>query len=286
MRQRRHYINISYGTSESESKAAAKATAPPSSTVAAGKNLTIVATGAGQASNLTAQGANLTAGNNVTLLADNNVNLLASQSNASQESSNSSSSSSVGVSYGLISQQFSFSASASQSQGNSSGSDTTYTNTQVNAGNTASIISGGDANLIGAVVAANTVGRFQRRRQPQHRLTAIYQRLHQRAEQFRCFRQLWQGQRRRRRCQRVQQQYRQQLRLGRAAKRHQGGGWRLPGNVAGNTDLKGAVIASTQAAVDQGKNSFNTGGSLTLSDIQNSAEYKGQWLQRFLEHWR
>jgi len=34
-------------------------------------------------------------------------------------------------------------------------------------------------------------------------------------------------------------------------------------NVNGNTDLKGAVIASTQAAVDQGLNRFQTGGTLT-----------------------
>ena len=41
----------------------------------------------------------------------------------------------------------------------------------------------------------------------------------------------------------------------------------------GNTDLKGAVITSTQAAVDSNKNSFTTGGTLTLSDLQNTASY-------------
>ncbi len=43
-----------------------------------------------------------------------------------------------------------------KAKGNSNGSDTTYTNTQVTAGNTASIISGGDTNLIGAVVTADS----------------------------------------------------------------------------------------------------------------------------------
>jgi filamentous hemagglutinin len=43
--------------------------------------------------------------------------------------------------------------------------------------------------------------------------------------------------------------------------------------VGGNTDLQGAVIASNQSAVDAGKNSFTTGGTLTTSDIQNSANY-------------
>ena len=38
--------------------------------------------------------------------------------------------------------------------------------------------------------------------------------------------------------------------------------------------MKGAVIASTQAAVDHNKNSFFTDGTLTMSDIQNKADYK------------
>ena len=46
--------------------------------------------------------------------------------------------------------------------------------------------------------------------------------------------------------------------------------------MANNTDLKGAVIASSQAALDQGKNTFTTGGTLTTSDIQNSASYSAQ----------
>ena len=45
--------------------------------------------------------------------------------------------------------------------------------------------------------------------------------------------------------------------------------------VANHTDLKGAVIASSQAALDQGRNSFTTGASLSTSDIQNQASFKG-----------
>jgi filamentous hemagglutinin len=33
-------------------------------------------------------------------------------------------------------------------------------------------------------------------------------------------------------------------------------------NVQGNTDLKGAAITSTQAAIDNNKNTFTTGGTL------------------------
>jgi filamentous hemagglutinin len=43
--------------------------------------------------------------------------------------------------------------------------------------------------------------------------------------------------------------------------------------------LNGGVIASTQAAVDQGKNSFSTGGQLSISDLQNTASYNAESFQ-------
>ena len=46
--------------------------------------------------------------------------------------------------------------------------------------------------------------------------------------------------------------------------------------VAGNTDLKGGAITSTQAAIDDNKNTFQTDGQLTLSDIQNKANYSAK----------
>jgi filamentous hemagglutinin len=45
--------------------------------------------------------------------------------------------------------------------------------------------------------------------------------------------------------------------------------------VQGNTDLKGAVISSSEQAVNDNKNQFSTGGQLSLSDIQNKADYSG-----------
>ncbi|MEB5963879.1 hemagglutinin repeat-containing protein [Comamonas testosteroni] len=47
-------------------------------------------------------------------------------------------------------------------------------------------------------------------------------------------------------------------------------------SVKGDTDLKGAVIASNQTALEQGKNRFSTDGALTTSDLHNSARYEGQ----------
>jgi filamentous hemagglutinin len=44
-------------------------------------------------------------------------------------------------------------------------------------------------------------------------------------------------------------------------------------NVNGNTDLKGAVIASTEQAIRDRKNSLTT-NTLATRDIENKAEYK------------
>ena len=45
-------------------------------------------------------------------------------------------------------------------------------------------------------------------------------------------------------------------------------------NVNKHTDLKGALITSTQKAEEDGKNHFST-GSLTHSDIENHSNYSG-----------
>ena len=50
------------------------------------------------------------------------------------------------------------------------------------------------------------------------------------------------------------------------------GGYKV--NVKGNTDLKGAVIAASDAGLTQ--STFKTGGTLTQSDIQNSANYNAE----------
>jgi filamentous hemagglutinin len=49
-------------------------------------------------------------------------------------------------------------------------------------------------------------------------------------------------------------------------------------NVSGKTDLVGGQITSTQAAIDNNKNSFQTGGTLTTTDLQNKASYEAKSL--------
>jgi filamentous hemagglutinin len=47
-------------------------------------------------------------------------------------------------------------------------------------------------------------------------------------------------------------------------------------NVEGKTTLTGAQITSTQAAIDNNKNSFQSGGTLTTTDLQNTASYEAK----------
>ena len=148
-------LDVSIGSSKSQSSSTSTSDTARGSTVAAGNKVSITATGAGSASRLTLQGSEVKAGNSVTLAADNQVNLQAAQNTASQTSTNSSSSGSLGVSYGAAG--WGFSASASKGQGSGHGGDVSFTNTQVQAGNTATLQSGGDTNVEGAVVAANSV---------------------------------------------------------------------------------------------------------------------------------
>jgi filamentous hemagglutinin len=81
-------ISLSVGTSQSQSNSSATSDTARGSSVNAGGTTTIQATGGGAASNLTVQGSEVS-GSTVRLQADNQVNLLASQSTRSQTQSSS-----------------------------------------------------------------------------------------------------------------------------------------------------------------------------------------------------
>ncbi|WP_332778299.1 hemagglutinin repeat-containing protein, partial [Polaromonas sp.] len=266
-------LSISLGSSKSQSNTASSSSTAQGSTVAAGGNVNITATDGGKDSNILIQGSTVKADGNVTLAADNQVNLLAAKNTSSQNSTNSSSSGSIGVSVGTSG--LSVTASASKGRGNSDGSDVTYTNARVEAGNTLSIQSGGDTNIKGAVAAGKTV------------IADVGGNLNIESLQDNS--------------------------TYNAKERSAGGSIGIPigagafsigANVGktdinstfssvtqqsgikagdggfdivvkGKTDLKGAVIASTDKAASNNKNSLIT-GSLTSIAIENKAEYSGQ----------
>src|SRR5690606_16513505 len=149
-------VSASVGSSKTKSVSRSHSSTVAGSTVSAGNNVIISAQGAQLASDITVRGSQIKGGNQIHLLAEDEVKLLAAANHSEHQSRNSSSSGAVGVSAGdkgVITADI----SGSKGKGHSNGSDTTWSNTQVEAGNLLVIDSGGDTTLRGAVARAEQV---------------------------------------------------------------------------------------------------------------------------------
>ncbi|EKQ0288552.1 hemagglutinin repeat-containing protein, partial [Escherichia coli] len=155
-------ISLSYGSQSSKSEQQSEQTVAKGSTLTAGNNLSIQATGSGVKGvdgDLTIQGSQIKAGNNILLQANRDVNLVSAENTSKLEGKNTSSGGSVGVGVGVGSGGWGISVSASANQGKDSekGNGTTHTETTVDAGNRLTIISGRDTTLTGAQAGGETV---------------------------------------------------------------------------------------------------------------------------------
>lgn len=155
-------ISLSYGSQSSKSEQQSEQTVAKGSTLTAGNNLSIQATGSGAKGvdgDLTIQGSQIKAGNNVLLQANRDVNLVSAENTSKLEGKNTSSGGSVGVGIGVGpgGSGFSLSASVNQGKGSEKGNGTTHTETTVDAGNRLTIISGRDTTLTGAQAGGETV---------------------------------------------------------------------------------------------------------------------------------
>ncbi|QCX51751.1 hemagglutinin repeat-containing protein [Ralstonia pseudosolanacearum] len=265
-------VTLSWGTSQSKSTSTEDATRNQGSTLTAGGKATLIATGAKDANgnpvagtgNLTIAGSGVSA-KDVVLGAANAVNLIASQDTDKTRSENSSSSASVGISYGT--KGFGVSASMSKAHGDSNSDAVIHNNTHVTGSDSVTIVSGGDTNLLGAQVnggkvSADVGGNLNLASQQDTTKASSHQQSMgggfsisqgggSASASFT--------------TQNAHSDYKGvQEQTGIYAGK---GGFDI--NVKGNTDLKGAVIASV-ATPD--KNTLTT-GTLSFSDIQNHAEY-------------
>ncbi|CAO3947873.1 hemagglutinin repeat-containing protein [Achromobacter mucicolens] len=152
-------IKLSLGSSKSSSTTDRNASSAFGSTVAAGKDLTVLAQGAGKDSNITVTGSTLSAGNNAVLQAEGDIVLEAARNVFEQKTSSKSSSASIGIGYSSGGQQngFTLELGASVGRGNANGKDESWTNTNVTAGNVLAIQSGGDTTLKGAAAKADQI---------------------------------------------------------------------------------------------------------------------------------
>ncbi|MDQ5946440.1 MAG: filamentous hemagglutinin, partial [Pseudomonadota bacterium] len=265
-------LSISIGGSKSSSKTTQTSDTAAASNLTAGRDINIAATGAGKNSDLTIQGSKATAIRDIALTADDEIRLLAAANTAGQKSTNKNSSGSVGISFGTDGLLFNVGASAGR--GKADGDDLTHTNTHVEAGNKLTLDSGGNTTLKGAVakgeqVAAKVGGDLDiesrqdtstydsQQKSLGGSISVGYGRMSGSVSAS---------------SSKIESDY--QSVTEQSAIRAGDKGFDV--DVKGDTALKGGAITSTQKAIDDQRNQFKTGGELTLSDIENKAEYKAK----------
>jgi Hemagglutinin repeat len=265
-------VSITAGSSSSQSQQQSSADTAKGSNLNAGGNVSITATGAGKDSDITVRGSNIEAGKATSLKADDQVSLLAAANTTQESNSSKNSSASAGVSAGTGG--LGVTASASAGKGNGSGNSTTYTNTQVS-GNTVNIDSGGDTTLKGAVVqgdqvTANVGGKLQ--------IESLQDRSTYQEKNSQAGGSVFVGAGASGPVSgnvnlaktRINSDYTSVNEQ--SAIRAGDGGFNV--KVQDKTELTGGQITSTQAAVDNNKNSYEAKQGTTTTDLQNSANYK------------
>ena len=152
-------LTLSFGTSQSKQTLTQDSTTHTGSNIQAGGTATFIATGVDAAGNKTAGNLNIVgsdiAANKVGLDARGDVSIVSATDTYESRSTNKSSSGSIGVSVGAAG--FGVSASASTSKGHADGTGTTQVNSHVSGSESVSIVSGKDTNLLGGVVSGGKV---------------------------------------------------------------------------------------------------------------------------------
>lgn len=263
-------ISASLGSQSSSSRSHSEQVMTSGSTLNAGNNLAVTATGG----DITVAGGQMKAGKDVTLDAFRDVNLRASQDTQQTTGSNKSSGGSIGVGIGAGAggAGISISANASSSKGHESGNGTWQNETTVDAGHQVIISSGRDTTLAGAQVSGHQVTADVGR---DLTITSLRDSDHYDSTQSSLSGGLgytfgagsWSGSLNASRDKMTSDWSSVQEQSGIFA--GQGG---FDVSVGSHTQLNGGVIAATGSA---DKNSLNT-GTLGFSDIHNQADYKTQ----------
>ncbi|CAM4016641.1 Filamentous haemagglutinin FhaB/tRNA nuclease CdiA-like TPS domain-containing protein [Bordetella tumbae] len=265
-------IGINVGKNKQSSKTERAASTAAGSTVAAGKDLTILAEGAGEVSDINVKGSRLSAGGNTQLNAEGNINLQAAENTVDTKHKSRGSSSSIGVAVSLGSNGASIGAvaGATNAKGKANSRDKTMTNTKVTAGQKLTLQSGADTNVQGAVasgkqVVAEVGGNLSIESLQD---TSTFESKHRNIGGSVVVGAGFAGS-----ASYAQDKVKGDFASVREQSGIQAGDAGFDVHVKGNTNLKGAVIASTAEAVQAGVNRIST-GTLTVSDIENHSDYK------------
>ncbi|MCQ4680199.1 hemagglutinin repeat-containing protein [Ralstonia pseudosolanacearum] len=273
-------VSIGGGSSSSESNA--NATVNQGSTLRAGQNVSITATGKDASGrmvdgDIVARGSSIS-GRNVSLDAARDITLESRQDNTHQDSKSGGSNASIGVGVALGGNQtgFTLELAAGFNRAHADGDAVTHVNSSVNAADTLTLNAGRDANLRGAQASGNTVnatvGRNLNVESRQDTDNYASRSESGGAQVSLCFPPF---------CYGSTFSGNANVAEGKtdstyASVVHQSGiaagtgGYNI--NVKGNTDLVGGVISSTAAP---SKNVLRT-GTLTTRDVENHAAYSSE----------
>ena len=263
---------ITYGQQKSESRTHTEGKTAAKSQVNAGGKVNIVATGAGKDSNINIKGSDISGKQGTTLIADNQVNIKAIEENHQERSTNKSSGFNAGVgikvSNGAVAGA---TLGGNYGKGYGNGDETTYVASHVGDSQSKTVIqAGGDANIIGSQVKGNRV----ELNAENLNIESLQDKSRYHGKQMNVSGSVTVG-------------YgasvggsfnKSKINADHASINEQAGiyagdeGYDI--NVNKHTDLKGALITSTQKAEEDGKNHFST-GSITHSDIENHSNYSG-----------
>ncbi|VEI21432.1 Filamentous hemagglutinin [Serratia plymuthica] len=154
-------VSVSLGAQKSSSTQHQEQTSVTGSTLSAGNNLQVTATGKGSSANsgdIAIVGSQLKAGGDTTLSAERDLLLLGAANTQKTEGSNKSSGGNVGISIGVGQQTgLSVFANANKSQGSEHGDGTFWSEATVDSGGALSMRSGRDTTLAGAQASGETV---------------------------------------------------------------------------------------------------------------------------------
>lgn len=271
-------ISISIGASKNESRSEQRGSTAAGSSVSAGRDVNITASGAGKDSDLTVQGSQISAGRDANLKADGDIALLAAKNTVEQHSTSKGSSASIGIGFAVGGTQngFTINAGASQSRGNADGKDLVWSNTHVDGGRQVNLQSGGDTQLHGAVVSAPQVtadvGGNLSIESLQDTSTYDAKQSSKGVGVSLCIPPFCYGASSGSVSSNTAKQNSNYASVTEQSGIKAGdGGFDI--RVNGNTDLKGGLIASSDAAIEAGRNRLST-ATLTQADIHNAADAK------------
>ena len=266
-------VQITYGQQKNESRTHIEGNTAAKSQVNAGGKVNIVATGAGKDSNINIEGSDISGKQGTTLMADNQVNIKAAEQNHQERSTNKSSGFNAGVAIKVSNGEAAgVTLGGNSGKGYGNGDETTYVASHVGDSQSKTVINaGGDVTLAGSQVKGKRVELDAKNLN----IESLQDKFRYHGKQMNVSGSVTVG-------------YgasvggsfnKSKINADHASVNEQAGiyagdeGYDI--NVNKHTDLKGALITSTQKAEADGKNHFST-GSITHSDIENHSNYSGR----------